>query len=146
MGYWGAFPPKNKTPRKILRCVFGYRIQCKSWFCHQIWSSLMASTSYRLSNLRGQNGQKGMIVPYTEFIINLFVQSSWTFNTKHQWHLLQLSPYLGATTFFGLSKILFEIGLCHPKNWFNHSTCNNVKGIGSSIRLKLYPFFGDFLN
>ena len=44
----------------MLRCFFGCRIQCRSWFCHQTWSSLMALTSYGHLKLRGQNGQKKM--------------------------------------------------------------------------------------
>ena len=42
-----------------LSCVFCQFLR-RSWFCHQTWSSLMASISYGRLKVRGQNGQKGM--------------------------------------------------------------------------------------
>ena len=55
--------PLQKRPPIFLRCFFGCRIQCRSWFCHQTWFSLMASISYGRLKVRGQNGQKGMNIP-----------------------------------------------------------------------------------
>ena len=63
VGILGGLSWKDKTPQKHLRCFFGCKIQCRSWFCHQTWSSLMTLTSYGRLKLRGRNGQKGSIIP-----------------------------------------------------------------------------------
>ena len=56
--------PRACRPKR-LRCFFRCRIQCKLWFFHQSWSSLMGLPSYGSSKLRGQNGNTGSIIPKT---------------------------------------------------------------------------------
>ena len=53
---------KIRHPNNFQHAFFGCRIQWRSWFSHQTWSSFMTSSSYGHLKLSGQNGQKDIVI------------------------------------------------------------------------------------